>query len=681
MQGNTAVETSNANPSRIARIAVSLPDRLLIIGLALFLAVSIAVVVNVFQIWLVLPLFAVALIALWRFMPERMQVTRASVLSSWASLLIAVAFVGGNVKYVSQWLHATRDPGLYQLGGLWLAKSGTVAIDLNPAQKLAEGISGFGVSLGNFAPDSTGVLHLQGGDLLPGLIAVMTWFTGLRGSLVTNLLLAALALVAMYALGRRVLGPVWALVPQVALGLSVAFMFLARGPYSEMIMVTVAAAGLIWLISAVRRYRTSDFVMSGVFLGAATLSRIDGLIATVGVLLVFALAALGLVDRERRPALLKGLGWFALGAAATTGLGFADLLVHKAAYLTGHWSQTRSLIAAAVGVLVVATILAVVLRKITPRIDSRATRTTAVVLSSLVGAVMIFWLSRPLWYISRWNAGKPSQAIMNLQKSDGLPVDGTRTYDEQTMAWIGWYFGWPLVILAILGFVWLVYRGWRRRSLILLIIAVPPLAAALVYFTRVSITPDQVWAYRRLLPVITPGFLIAGTYVLAEAWKLRKSLAIRIPVAALGVVVAFSPVVTYNSMIVVRDGGNQYSEISSICADIHSKAVLFVRDSAPANYALTLKTVCNVDVVSAFFSDITQAKLAELDSRDPGMDVVIYNLAAAPGANSLQPDPAAVVSIPNWPHDLDHIPDEPRVENRTAWVGELSTAGLVVPED
>ena len=49
-------------------------------------------------------------------------------------------------------------------------------------------------------------------------------------------------------------------------GLSVAFMFFARGTYSEIIMVTVCAAGLTFLISAVRSTSTRDFVLAGIFL-------------------------------------------------------------------------------------------------------------------------------------------------------------------------------------------------------------------------------------------------------------------------------------------------------------------------------------------------------------------------------------------------------------------------------
>ena len=62
-------ELRGAPRSRAAAVLVSVPDRLMTILLAATIAVSIAVAVRFFSPWLVIPLFAVCLVLLWRFAP------------------------------------------------------------------------------------------------------------------------------------------------------------------------------------------------------------------------------------------------------------------------------------------------------------------------------------------------------------------------------------------------------------------------------------------------------------------------------------------------------------------------------------------------------------------------------------------------------------------------------------
>ena len=40
------------------------------------------------------------------------------------------------------------------------------------------------------------------------------------------------------------------------------------------------------------------------------------------------------------------------------------------------------------------------------------------------------------------------QFIAGYQRSNHLPVDPTRTYAEQSLHWVFWYIGVPVVILA-----------------------------------------------------------------------------------------------------------------------------------------------------------------------------------------------------------------------------------------
>jgi hypothetical protein len=665
----------------------SFPDRIVLILLGVFLVASVCSTFNLFHEWLVLPLALVMIVVLWRCLPKQViPPTRWGLLSSIAAIVVSVVFFAANARFASQALVPTGDPGLYTLGGVWLSHSSTAGLDISKARELVSGLPGFSTNLGVFGPSPDLEVHLQGGDLLPSVFAIAIFLGGLKAGLLANLALGSAALLSVYGLGRRILGPVWALVPQIALGLSVAFMFFARGTYSEIIMVTVCAAGLTFLISAVRSASRRDFVIAGVFLGTASMTRIDGPIAFIGAAVVLGVAGLGFLSREKRATLRLGLLGFFVAVVATTVLGLLGLVINKRAYVEALLPQARLLWAAGLAICVLVAVLWLVGSRIPSGAFARGWKVVGAVLSAGTAAILLFWLSRPLWYISRQGSTFQQPTVGGIQAREGLTVDPSRSYEEHTMSWIGWYFGWPTLVLAIIGFVLLVWIGVRRRSLPLLIIAVAPLAVAALYFTRVSITPTQVWAFRRLLPIVTPGFLIAAVFPIKLVWAWRSHWAPRAVAVVAAVVVAFGPVVTWNGILLIRDGGNQYTEITTICKAIEAddpgaKTVLFVNDGSPSNYALTVKAVCDVDVVSITVANMDDTNLAGLQKRAGDIPVLVWSPDSLPGGqgDAFSKTPLISVVVPHWGNALMHLPNNFTVTGRSVWLGELTSGGRIVP--
>ena len=54
--------------------------------------------------------------------------------------------------------------------------------------------------------------------------------------------------------------------------------------------------------------------------------------------------------------------------------------------------------------------------------------------------------------------------LENMQRASGVAIDGTRTYNEQTVNWQAMYLGWPTVLLAVAGYALLVVTVIRRRN-------------------------------------------------------------------------------------------------------------------------------------------------------------------------------------------------------------------------
>jgi hypothetical protein len=86
---------------------------------------------------------------------------------------------------------------------------------------------------------------------------------------------------------------------------------------------------------------------------------------------------------------------------------------------------------------------------------------------------------------------------------------------------VAWYLGPILALLGLGGFTLAAARtAIRRYNLIFLPGILVVAVTCLVYLLKPSITPDQIWASRRLLPVILPG--VAAFAVMALEWISRE---------------------------------------------------------------------------------------------------------------------------------------------------------------
>jgi hypothetical protein len=107
------------------------------------------------------------------------------------------------------------------------------------------------------------------------------------------------------------------------------------------------------------------------------------------------------------------------------------------------------------------------------------------------------------------------QNVAFIQTLLNLPVDGTRGYTEQSLTWVSWYLGWPLIAVAFLtaGYLtWRLLRGRDPRWLPVLLIF---LCSSVLVLLRPGITPDHPWADRRLVVEVVPCLVLLATGGLA----------------------------------------------------------------------------------------------------------------------------------------------------------------------
>lgn len=661
---------------------VRAPDAIVLALLALSTAVTVALSLRAFTPWLVVPLFLLLLVGLGRFVPAAVGTKRMDVVGPLVSMLVAVAWIVLNLPYVAELLVVGRDPGIYTVMGIWLGDHTSLDIPARATLALADSVPGTSAELTPYASDASGVMHGQGGVTLPGLLGIGAWLGGIDGVLRTNVVVGGIGLVSMYALARRFVHPVLALAAQIALGLSMPYLYLMRAPYSESIAMIAPIAALIWLLAAIRERRTSLAAVGGLLLGVTTMARVDGPLALVGSAALVAVTALvttpETLRRLRRPMLVY------LGAGLVSSLGgLLSMYVSQRRYLSDLHDQVLFLWLATGAACIVA--LACLGFRSTRRgaagPGDAVLRVTGVALGAFVPAVFVLWWSRPAWWQGHFTPIESpyARAIEGMQGRTGLPVDGTRSYDELTLHWVGWYFGWVTVALAAVGLGLLVWRGVARPDVTALVVAVPTAVAAMLYFNKVSITPDQMWAYRRILPIITPGLLVGAVF--AVEWGVR-ALPPRVPrgalrgvmVTVLAIVVAGAPLLSWNQLVRVPEAEGNRRVVESMCGQLHAKTVLVASGHSPATIGYTIKGVCGVDVVVGPAS--SAAYLGRLGARVDDLQVVAFAKEDLP-RDARSAEPNVVGTRRQWQNTLVAPPDGYLESPWTVWIGRVDGGRFV----
>ncbi|MBL8932318.1 MAG: hypothetical protein JNL54_19520 [Kineosporiaceae bacterium] len=464
--------------------------------------------------------------------------------------IIAVAFTIWNAVLHSQHLVLRRDPGAYALYTQWIATEHGLPIPARLAEfggPAAYQVPGF--TLG--APAYYEVLSGAGESLqaqivpqfLVGAPALFSygWWAGelvdrpWTGMAVVPAVLGGLALLAFGSLTSRLIGPRWAPLAVLALGLCYPVAWVARSTFSEPAALLALLVGACLAVDALTsRQATAGWVAGGV-LGLAALVRVD---AVREVAVTVAACALLTLRGNRAAAPIAG------GAVAGTTVSVGVWVTMSRPYLETVSSSVIPLLVATAGVIV-ATGLAVVLARvratrspiaagIPASVDDAPRAATAgahspggrsprvAVLAALlaatgVAAVGLVLASRPLWLVVRQDPNSPSaRFVASLQRGQGLPVDGGRMYAEHSLEWVAWYLGWPAVVAAWAVLAVLAARTvgwWAGRSPASppwLLPATAGFASSVLVLYRPGITPDHPWADRRLVTVVFPLMVLAA---------------------------------------------------------------------------------------------------------------------------------------------------------------------------
>ncbi|WP_157250509.1 hypothetical protein [Nonomuraea typhae] len=535
-------ETRRPSAGRVLALASLLPALAvagwLLAGLPLLLA---GMLRPWFTVLAAVPVIVLLCAAGLRRLPEVVEATGRQVA---AVLAIAVGSGVFNAVFHSEQLIVRRDPATYAQYAIWLAGHGSLPI---PRQDAA-----FGGPDPMLQFDSVGFYDYGGAvvpQFMPGppmLYAAADWLGGL---LLGPPVLGALAVLTVGGVTARLAGGRWAPVAALTFAVSLPILYTSRTTFSEIPSLILLFGGLALVHDAITRARAHRAptpagphtgappaaALAGLVFGLATLVRIDGL---RDVLPVLAFAGLLVAMRRFRapadparpadrggPAVSGGGGRgrvegvlgvpLLAGLVAGGGLGFLAAYAFARPYLSYLSRSVVPLLAICAVVLV----LTVVGTALAPRLARlRLPRRAPEVGAALVVLVMAGFAVRPWVQTVRREPvtledARTARFIMETQKANGLPIDGTRLYFEESLYWVIWYVGVPVVMLATVGAAVLVRRLLRNGAAFAWLL---PLAVigwtTVTTLLRPEITPDQPWASRRLVPVVIPGLIVLAVW-------------------------------------------------------------------------------------------------------------------------------------------------------------------------
>jgi hypothetical protein len=544
----------------------------------------------------------------------------------WSLVAIAVAFGLFQAAYHSQFVIVQLDAASYMQFANWISHHGSLPIPNNAAA--------FGNSPGLtyasaafYQVGSSIVPQFMAG--LPMLLSVGFWAGGARVALFWGPVLGALGLFTFGGLVARLVGPRWAPLGAVVLGIGIPEAFTARNTYSETLAQILFLGALCLWIDAQRADRGEEdagrwrshwrtharsathvlAAVTGLLFGITLLVRIDG---PADILLVVPYCGLLVLRRQRQV--------IALVAGLVVGLlyGTVDGAFLTLPYLKVNHQSVKYMVVA-FALAIVATVVAVWwLRRRGSELRITPGRWLLNTVTLLPFVIIAAFVIRP--YVEKnWHA---------LQ------------YAPLSLHWIYWYAGAAAIVFGVIAAA-MIGRRCVKGELPLWVLPLLTFAWAITWFLlRPAITPHQPYASRRLVPAVLPGLILLAVWLIA--WLTRKSRAVhlvsvpafleRSPRVFVSVVCAaaiFLPPLIGNFGLGKPGGGlattrayvGEVAAVDAICKAIPANSSVVIADyTLNQNFAQAIRGTCGVPVAGVGTNYY------------PGVEVVPANAGTVPGS-------------------------------------------------
>jgi len=566
--------------------------------------------IGIYSPWLALPIGAAVTVLLFRMARpllegdgEQPAAAIGSTGRRCAILAVALSTITAwwNASNASQHIEINRDGGLYLNAGKWIAAHGN--FQLVPLTG-PFGHNPYLVGTSTGMRPSGHHIEFSLSHMLPALLAIAQNVGGNSLMFATVPILGGVALLTFYLLANRLLrNPIAALAATATLAFVMPQISFSRDSTTEIPIQILLFTG-VWILCDRRSLRTPRLAFTaGLLLGLVQAMHIDGMAFIIGLPIVFATTWLH-TKRTARRRVTHGIIWSSSGVLAGLLLGAFDAALWNHYYFNFVRSNLERL--AAVEILAIAAGIAIVLLIRHTSVFS-AIKNARPAAGYVAGGLVLLlgfgaWFVRP--HLDKFTASR-STMVEYVQRLNRMQLDGTRRYAELSVRWISWYVGPITLTLAIIGAAGLtlafVRGSLRLPAQVAMFMFAPP---ALMYLWRPSITPDQVWAARRLLPAIFPAVILLAFAVICaiaddrsdKPATFRRSLAI-----VLSITIVIFPLWSIRKVSQMTEQRGLLPVIKTTCKVMGPKAAVVVLKELPRSVVYlsdpqTLRSFCNVPV-------------------------------------------------------------------------------------
>ena len=322
----------------------------------------VAAILGIYHTYLVFPIGAIVWVGLLLLARPILAARGAATRNAHIASALAVLFVVGmsvwNARHTAQHILINRDGGSYTNSARWIALHGNLQVPaaVGPFARFP------GLTFASFAmyPNGKGVLSFQFAHLLPALLAEAHNLGGDRLMFATTSLIGGVALLAFFvAAGRLLRNPFVALAALVSFALILPEVSFSRDSYSEIPMEVLIFTAL-WILTDRESFlRPRVALVAGLILGMLQAARIDGLVALLGVGLLFAIMYLAAAGRDRRTVAISA-GACGVGVIPGVVLGFTDVTLRSHQYIHDLRGNVKQLAMLMVASIVFAIVVAVI---------------------------------------------------------------------------------------------------------------------------------------------------------------------------------------------------------------------------------------------------------------------------------------------------------------------------------
>ncbi|MBB5264803.1 hypothetical protein HNP82_001942 [Catenibacillus scindens] len=429
-------------------------------------------------------------------------------------MLIALIFVAIIYFFFpTKYLWARRDPALYVINGVNIAKTGSMDLNIDEYLNLNyDEIKGF-VDLeyrGIYSDyeygdsDQPGKLTSQFLQYFSSALAFGYSFGGLSALFRVNAIIGVLCFIIVYYFVKKIWGKNTATIAAILLALNPAQIWCARIPQTELLYQLFFILGIYIISLNWHRKNLPSGVLGGAILGFIGLNRIDAYILGLGILLVCAY----FVFFEQKMA--KYCIFVVIGYLFAMSVSLIYSYTKSYYYIVEHWD------AGVLNLLIYANIACLILIIIGNilRLFMKKQKDTFNILKKIsqkkefrlyiIGFLFIVFLF-----------------IYFIRPDFQTGLDADFDFNQRALVEFCWYVSFLAFLLAFVG-LWKIMKSYSRCCMLSMFLACG-LASVVVYIYRPAIAPDHIWASRRWVSVCFPFIIILASVGIKNIYCVLKN--------------------------------------------------------------------------------------------------------------------------------------------------------------